>query len=290
MHKYLRSIGFGSYQTKAELDKLIRKLIRDAKKKGVMEETDSTFCELRAEISPGVGLAIAGHLTPRGVFHHEYYYPYLQAGDISSRAECSIQRHTERETYAGLLDEYRVGISLIFYMENSLEYRARCRNHLPVIPKSVSLAGLALQGTILLPTRKTARQTEDLKQAALKRTSLLEAARRGDEEAIETLTVEDIDLYSTISRRLMSEDIYSILESCFMPCGIECDQYSIIGTILEQQLVINHLSKEEFYLLKMECNDLIFTVAVNKKDLLGEPVPGRRFKGQIWMQGTAFFQ
>ena len=33
------------------------------------------------------------------------------------------RRHTERETYAGLLDEYRVGISLIFYIENSMEYR-----------------------------------------------------------------------------------------------------------------------------------------------------------------------
>ena len=289
MHKYLRSIGFGSYKTKAELDKLIRKLIRDAKNRGILEEIDSTFCELRTEIVPGLGLAIAGHINARGTFHHEYYYPYFQSDDVSSMAECSIQRHTERETYAGLLDEYRVGISLIFYMENSLEYRVRRQKQLPVIPKSVSLTGLALNGTILLPTRKTASQTEDLKQAALKRTSLLEAARRGDEDAIETLTIEDIDLYSTISRRLMSEDIYSILESCFMPCGIECDQYSIVGAILDQRLITNAISGEEIYLLKLECNDLIFSVAVNKKDLLGEPAPGRRFKGQIWMQGTVAF-
>ena len=28
---------------------------------------------------------------------------------------------------------------------------------------------------------------------------------------------------------------------------------------------------------------------INKIDLLGEPLPGRRFKGKIWMMGTAHF-
>jgi hypothetical protein len=50
---------------------------------------------------------------------------------------------------------------------------------------------------------------------------------------METLTIEDIDLYSKISRRAMKEDLYSIIDSCFMPCGIECDQYSVIGEIKE---------------------------------------------------------
>ncbi len=48
----------------------------------------------------------------------EYYYPYILNEEVTSRAECSIQRHTEKETYAGLLDEYKVGLSLIFYLLN----------------------------------------------------------------------------------------------------------------------------------------------------------------------------
>lgn len=51
--------------------------------------------------------------------------------------------------------------------------------------------------------KKTPKQAEDLKQAARKRGSLLEAARRGDEQAIETLTVEDIDLYSMVTKRII---------------------------------------------------------------------------------------
>ena len=208
---------------------------------------------------------------------------------MSSSSECSIQSLAELETYGGLLDEYRVGISLIFYMTNSIEYRSRRSKRLPVLAKNICLSGLASQGKILLPVKKTPKQAEDLKQAARKRGSLLEAARRGDEQAIETLTVEDIDLYSMVTKRIIKEDMYSIIETCFMPSGIECDQYSIIGNILSVNLVANDLTNEEIYRLRIECNDMIFTIAINKADLLGEPAPGRRFKGQIWMQGIADF-
>lgn len=75
-----------------------------------------------------------------------FYYPYLSSSDISSKAECSIQRHTEKETYAGLLDEYRVGISLIFYLENGFEYRERKLNKSSRQVEAVNLTGLAMDG------------------------------------------------------------------------------------------------------------------------------------------------
>ena len=88
----------------------------------------------------------------------------------------------------------------------------------------------------------------------------------------------------------MKEDIYSIIDSCFMPCGIECDQYSVIGTIQQMEILKNRLTDEEVYKMSLECNDMIFQVAINKQDLTGEPQIGRRFKGQIWMTGTAKFE
>ena len=186
------------------------------------------------------------------------------------------------------LDEYRVGISLIFYITNSIEYRSRRSKRLPVLAKNICLSGLASQGS-LAASKKDSQAGSDLKQAARKRGNLLEAARRGDTDAIETLTVEDMDLYSMVTRRIIKEDMYSIIETSFMPSGIECDQYSIIGNILSVNLVENELTKEEIYRLRVECNDMVFTVAINKADLLGEPAPGRRFKGQIWMQGLVDF-
>ena len=291
MHKYMRTIGFSQYTSRQDLDKLLKKLVKDASKSDILKESDGEmFCELRAQTAPGMGVAIAGRLSQRGIFKQEYYFPYVESNQVTSTADCSIQRHTERETFAGLLDEYRVGISLIFYMENSMEYRLRLKNSQPVLPKSASLSALSIHGKILLPVQKTPQQTEDRKKAASKRCRLIEAAKRGDEEAIETLTVEDIDLFSSVSRRVAREDIYSIVDTCFMPSGIECDQYSVIGNILSVDRRINRITGEEIFLLGLECNDLLFTAAINAADLLGEPVPGRRFKGQVWIQGNVCFE
>ncbi|MCI6140459.1 MAG: DUF3881 family protein [Clostridiaceae bacterium] len=290
MHKFMRTLGFSMYQKKQDMEKLLRRLAKEAERTGILTDTDgSRLCELRTEIAPGTGVAIVGQLSEKGTFRREYYYPYTKSTEISSRAECSIQRHTERETYAGLLDEYKVGISLIFYIENSMEYRIRLADRQSVQPTGAALTGFSVQGRILLPIQKTEQQAEDSKQAARVRSKLLEAARHGDEDAIETLTMEDIDKYSMVSRRIVNEDVYSIIETCFMPCGVECDQYSVIGEITGIEKMANRITKEEIYKLRLDCNDMIFHTLINKQDLLGVPEIGRRFKGQVWMQGTVEF-
>lgn len=291
MHKFMRTVGFSMYQKKQDMEKLLRRLAKEAESTGILTDTDgSRCCELRAELAPGIGVAMFGQLSEKGTFRREYYYPYIKSAEISSSADCSIQRHTERETYAGLLDEYKVGISLIFYMENSMEYRMRLAARKPVKTAGAALTGFSVQGKILLPIQKTQQQTEDSRQAAKVRSSLLEAAKRGDEDAIETLTIEDIDLYSMVSRRIAREDVYSIIETCFMPCGVECDQYSVIGQIAGIEIKTNRITGEEIYQLRLDCNDMIFHTLINKQDLLGVPEVGRRFKGQVWMQGTIEFE
>ncbi len=290
MHRFLRSIGFSTYQKKRDIEKLLSELETDGTRRRIQIDTDENLCEIRAELAPGMGIVMTGETDESGVFRREYYYPYLTGSDLSSEADCSIQRHTEKETYAGLLDEYRVGISLIFYLENSFEYRERKLDRLPRKVESVNLTGLAMEGKILLPLYKTRKQIEMARVAAKDRSSLIEAAKNGDEDAMETLTIEDMDIYSQISRRVMKEDIYSIVDSCFMPCGIECDQYSVIGQITRIEEKENRVTGEMVYDLTLDCNDMIFHVGVAAKDLVGEPKVGRRFKGQIWMQGVAKFK
>lgn len=289
MHRFLRSIGFSTYQRKRDIERLLAELEKTAAKRRIQIDTDTNLCEYRAEVAPGIGVVMMGEVDADGVFRREYYYPYLTGSDVSSTAECSIQRHAEKETYAGLLDEYRVGISLIFYLENGFEYRERKLDHLSRRTESVKLAGLAMEGKILLPLHKTRKQIEMAKVATKDRNSLLEAAKNGDEDAMETLTIEDIDIYSQISKRAMKEDIYSIVDSSFMPCGIECDQYAVIGEIIRIEEQENRITGEAVYDLTLDCNDMIFHVGIAKKDLMGEPKIGRRFKGQLWMQGKAKF-
>lgn len=291
MHLYLRSVGFGEYKKKRDIEKLLKELEETAtSRRRIQIDTDENLCEIRAEVAPGFGVVMVGEMDEQGIFRREYYYPYIAGAEISSEASCSIQRHLEKETYAGLLDEYRVGISLIFYLTNGLEYRERKLDHASRKSKNVRLGGLCMDGKILLPLHKTRKQIEMAKVSSKQRSNLLEAAKNGDEDAMESLTMEDMDLYSQISRRVTKEDIYSIVDSSFMPCGIECDLYSVIGDIIGIEEKENRITKEAIYDLTLDCNDLIFHVGIAKKDLLGEPKLGRRFKGQIWMQGIVEFQ
>ena len=115
------------------------------------------------------------------------------------------------------------------------------------------------------------------------------AARKGDEEAIETLTLEDMDMYTAISRRIQKEDVFSLVDTYFMPYGVECDQYSVLGEIVGMRTAINQITEEKIYILTICCNELTFDVSINIIDIYGEPQIGRRFKGVIWLQGGINF-
>lgn len=292
MHKFLRAAGFSMYQKKRDIESLLDLLEKQPSITRCVEiDSETNVCEMRTEVAPGLGISMVGELNEEGNFEREFYLPYLESNIETTKAECSIQRHAEKETYAGMADETRLGISLIFYVQNFMDYKEkRCNKQAAYRVQSVSLAGLSVSGKILLPIRKTPKQVEMARMAINNRNSLIEAAKNGDESAMETLTIEDIDMYSKISRRAMQEDLYSIIDSCFMPCGVECDQYSIIGEILEVQKVKNIFTKEDVYILTVECNDLLFDIGINSQDLLGEPAVGRRFKGQIWLQGILNFE
>ena len=118
---------------------------------------------------------------------------------------------------------------------------------------------------------------------------LVNAAKTGDPEAIESLTLEDIDTYSKVSKRLVKEDILSIVDTSIMPYGIECDKYSILGTILDYETVENSYTGVELYVMKLEVNDLQFDLCVPCSRVIGELAPGRRFKGDVWLQGKINF-
>ena len=115
--------------------------------------------------------------------------------------------------------------SLIFRLTNAGEYMQRRQRGQNLNPRGVSLTAFSRDGKILLPIKKDAKMREKARVADQNREKLIEAARRGDESAIEALNNEDMGMYNSLTRRMMKEDIYSIVESCFMPQGIECDIY-----------------------------------------------------------------
>ena len=216
----------------------------------------------------------------------DYFYPYLRGTGISSCEDVSVERHADKESYAGVCDDIKVGVSLIFYLQNMVPYvKAQYESTLPIRGTTLTLSGLSLKGSILLPISKNEKQKQKVQKASMNRNQLIDAARKGDEDAIETLTLEDMDTYTSISKKILTEDVFSLVDTYFMPYGVECDQYSIMGEILDISLRTNRITQEEIYVMRLSCNDLQFDVCINKQDLYGEPQAGRRFKGVVWMQG-----
>lgn len=291
MHKYLRAIGFRQIKSKKELQKLIKDTIQEANAKSYVSIGEANvFVEFCKDFAENTGIAVRGEFDEDNNFIYDYYFPYFKGSGISSEEDVTIERHAEKESYAGICDDIKVGVSLIFYLQNVIPYlRANVSGNLPVKGTTLTLSALSCQGTIMMPIIKSENQLQRVRKASLNRNHLIAAARQGDEDAIESLTLEDMDTYTAISRKIQKEDVFSLVDTYFMPYGVECDQYSILGEITECRTVTNSLTGEEIYEMGINCNDLQFDICINKQDLLGEPQVGRRFKGIIWMQGFINF-
>ena len=280
MHKYMRAIGFSEYSNRKKLKELLTDVIINSEKRGyTLNQDEIMLGEFCKNFADSIGIAVCGEFDDEDKFIYDYYYPYLIGSGITSYEDVSVERHAAKDSYAGICDDIKVGMSLIFYLRNMIPYvKAQTTGKLPVRGTSVTLSGLSVGGSIMMPILKDEEQKERVKKKSANRSNLLAAARKGDEEAIETLTLEDMDMYSTISRRIQKEDIFSLVDTYFMPYGIECDQYSVLGEIVAMRLVTNQITGEKIYILTIYCNELTFDVCINIIDLFGEPQVGRRFK------------
>ena len=288
MHKFLRAVGFSKINRDEIKDLVLQSVKKNHSRGYTMSLDDVMLAEFSRDVGENIGITAAGTFSEDDLFHTDYYFPYLKGTGITSTEDVSVERHAARDSYAGICDDVRLGMSLIFYLQNKIPYiSAQVSGKLPIKGTTLTLAGLSIKGMIILPSGDGSGNRKDTLDDAsrVERIRLMQKARGGDEEAIEELTMKDMDLFSEVSRRIAREDLYSIVYTSLMPYGVECDQYNIIGEIVKVRRILNNISKEEVYILTLFVNDLTFDVAINIMDLLGEPKPGRRFKGIVWLQG-----
>ena len=291
MHDFLSSIGFFTIKSNAQIKKILKKVVDDPTEvfqAGLSDEAD--FTEYRKAFGPSFGIAVRGEMDRNGKFHMSYYYPYFTGNGVTTQEQVDVEKHAEKNSYAGICDELRLGVTMIFYLQNVTEYMKWIEKKKALKGTyQIVISGLARDGRIILPLNKTEREKQDIKKSSVNRSSMIAKAREGDEDAMENLTLEDIDTYTMLSRRVLYEDVFTIVDTCFMPYGIESDQYFVVGEILDVKKTVNEISNETVYQMKLDCNDLIFDICVNEESLLGVPAVGRRFKGAIWAQGQILF-
>ena len=69
-----------------------------------------------------------------------------------------------------------------------------------------------------------------------------------------------------LGKTMLESGDLQLVDTFFMPYGVECDQYSILGEILECHADQNRMTKEEGIFMTLECNEIIIEVCINRED------------------------
>ena len=286
MQNYLSAIGFSQIKSLHQLDRIHKGIQRDPDRRNLVSRSlQTSLVQLEKQYSKeGLGISMIGESDAEGSFLFEYSFPYVTPGPYSYTDELQVEKMTDRSGFFGMLDN--INLSVIFTVQNvSAVTGALWRSALPSV-LTIQLSGLCLSASILLPLHKT---EQDLQYEAEKRRedlSRIHMVRHGHADVLDQMLLREMDTRDTIDNRIATEDVLSIVDSSMIPSGLQSDIYDILGTIVQVNETKNEVSGEHIYLLDVACLYYVIRIAVNQKDLVGEPLAGRRFRGVTWLQGT----
>ncbi len=292
MHSYLKSIGFSNCNTKQKEEMILNEITRSATRRSQISlhsEDDSQFAEFSLDFCEDIGITVRGQIDEEDRFRVDHYFPYLRPRTVTSNEEIFIGKRSDSDSFAVLCDDLRVGVSLIYYLQNAVDYLRNNRYEATNFLLPSKLSALAAEGEILLPTVKSMKDIDESKVEISKQTKMIADAKNGNQDAIDKLTIQEIDTYSLVGKRIKTEDVFSIVDTSFAPYGMESEIYKILGIILSVEERTNRVTGERLFVMEIYCNHLVFDLCVNAQNLLGEPAVGRRFRGVIWLQGMVEF-
>ena len=201
MHKFLRAIGFSNIRKK-DLEIILDEIVEHPEMMKITKDSEGNeFAELSRSFASNIGITVRGNYQDDDSFEMEYYYPYLLGTRISTNEQIEVEKHAEKESYAGVCDELNIGVTMIFYLQNVADYLAETNSRFSAVHYGARLAGLSVEGKILCPILDKAKKAKAGIPNREQRNQLMAQAREGDEDAIESLTLEDMDTYSLITKR-----------------------------------------------------------------------------------------
>ena len=163
MHKYLNAIGYGGLASEKQLNRLLQyaeKVYTHHELMALDQETD--YCEYRMKSSKDMGICVCGTMDEEEHFERYFYYSYFEGSGITSVADVTLERRMDRHSFVGIYEDAKVGVSLIFHVQNAIECMLADvrRNHV-LDHVSITLSGLCNDGMILLPVFKNPDQVMD---------------------------------------------------------------------------------------------------------------------------------
>ena len=286
MHAFLRSIGFDSVKTKDQEKALVDWVLENPSRMSVVSlDREMNLAIAEKDINGHAGIAVVGEIGEQGGLMPEYYFPYLGATHISSTAPLSYEKTATRDGFSGMCEDDRLGLALIFDVKNVTDVVRDQQDLLLGNPsfQRVMLSMLLREGTVLLPIGDRTKAPANSRRVFEKR--LNEAEEQGDLEAVGRLAREEMLRFGRAVERIRETDILTVVESFFMPCGMESYSYYFLGEILSSALILNEITKERYYRMVLSVNGVEFTAAIHENDLQGIPSAGMRLRAKGMLMG-----
>ena len=288
MESPISAVGFSNLDKDAQLETIVSSILDYPTKQFATRKTNKDilaeyFKEYDQDVYVMVRIVLKGN-NKEAKLEIEQCEPCFFSSNTIEVDELAVECIDDDYTYYVICEEKETGMQFIFWLQNVVEYMD-CLNEKREFNK-VKIAGLAMEGTIILPIEKDSEDEAMEKEEREKLKVIIQKAREGDEEAKAQLEQEEKDLDEQLKERMMEEDFLSIMSGYFVPTTLVDATYAVLGEIKQIATRKNNKTGEELYLFVLEVNDMPLEVMINKKDLVGMPSVGMRFMGTCWLQGV----
>lgn len=270
MYQYLRAVGYRHYpsKSKAMLDFLNRM-------KGSSQVTI---------LRPAPQLGIKLYSNPLYADQViERILPFAEGDDVITPQDLSIEE-CAYGGYYGVMEDPKNLLLLPFTCVNSENVRPGF-----VENAKVSLHALSVKGKVILSAQtnrqECVRYSATPKNFLQRNTVPNEPALMSKDQLIQYIKEQDATTQK-FWERMKSETVYQIIETTMMPYGMDCTQYHVVGKICAVTEIKNEETGDLIYCIHLEAYQYRFPIYINKRDLLGDPAAGLRFKGNIQLQGV----
>lgn len=152
MHTYLRAIGFRECKNRQQLEDIYRHTLNTPNRKIMTTiSVDTSLLQFEKDFGRNFGLSLVGEYDIKGSLSIEHYFPYLKGDRFMQFENITIQKQTDKESYAGVCEDYHLGMTIIFYVINIADYaKSKWLNYSNRQITKVKFSALSVAGTILL--------------------------------------------------------------------------------------------------------------------------------------------
>jgi heat shock protein HspQ len=285
-----KAIGFSDLENNTyNFDKLLNKVIENPDSRYVIGRNDEDiFVEYVKYFGKDIGIIVRGFLDDNENVVIESWAPYAHTDKVTDIIEVDIDKG-DNEQYYVICEEEETCNEIEFYLQNVVNF-LDVQDDEEVAIKGANLVGLAAEGTILLPIEKDLIDKVIETEHDRMYKSLIKRAKAGDDEAEQILQLQQEQMTESISERLNSEDFYSVIEGYFLQDETFDETYEVLGEIKSLEVITNNVTNEKIYKFNVDSMGIVMDICINKKNLLGVPSVGMRFKGNCWVQGNIIFE